>query len=368
MTSMPQCCKFCGAFQDKVYSISGKDKRFPALFKTVLRSGYALPHPNCRHEFIPYFEEMEAPEDVERMAKQSRIKYDKQGNLVDVRTQADIRSYQAWQAGNRQRNAELREYERMRAFYAGKDKDAPYATLAAFRRARRAQSKNYLESRKEWTKELKESANSTQKTQDKISLQNYQVPKSTIIRQEKDAEQWARYDNDYQFYKQEEPSITIDVDKIANEEGLRLIGREHRLKSKQSYDRKVNDKRIGKPYKQIGDVVRYTFEHQQKNAVKDIRKTLANFQKKGYTILAIDNKWKSDGVFKGVNVDILSPKGVPIEVQFMTKNNHMLKEIMHKYYEIARASTTPQNVKEQAEQKMRELAVMWEEPAGIKEL
>lgn len=33
MTSMPQCCKFCGAFQDKVYSISGKDKRFPALFK-----------------------------------------------------------------------------------------------------------------------------------------------------------------------------------------------------------------------------------------------------------------------------------------------------------------------------------------------
>ena len=156
MTSMPQCCKYCGAFQDKVYSISGKDKRFPALFKTVLRSGYALPHPNCRHEFIPYFEEMEAPEDVERMAKQSRIKYDKQGNLVDVRSQADIRSYQAWQAGNRQRNAELREYERMRAFYAGKDKEAPYATLSAFRRARRAQSKNYLESRKEWYRTTEE--------------------------------------------------------------------------------------------------------------------------------------------------------------------------------------------------------------------
>lgn len=150
MTSMPQCCKFCGAFQDKVYSISGKDKRFPALFKTVLRSGYALPHPNCRHEFIPYFEEMEAPEDVERMAKQSRIKYDKQGNLVDVRSQADIRSYQAWQAGNRQRNAELREYERMKAYYAGKGVDAPYSTLAAFRRARRAQSGAYIEIRKRW--------------------------------------------------------------------------------------------------------------------------------------------------------------------------------------------------------------------------
>lgn len=137
MTSMPQCCKFCGAFQDKVYSISGKDKRFPALFKTVLRSGYALPHPNCRHEFIPYFEEMEAPEDVERMAKQSRIKYDKQGNLVDVRSQADIRSYQAWQAGNRQRNAEYLEYKRMQQYYAGREKDMPYKTLASFGTARR---------------------------------------------------------------------------------------------------------------------------------------------------------------------------------------------------------------------------------------
>ena len=55
-----------------------------------------------------------------------------------------------------QDNAELREYERMRAFYAGKDKESPYATLSAFRRARRAQSKNYLERRKEWTQTAKE--------------------------------------------------------------------------------------------------------------------------------------------------------------------------------------------------------------------
>ena len=151
MTTMPQCCKLCGAYQDKVYSISGKDKRFPALFKTVLRSGYALPHPNCRHEFIPYFEELEDPADVERMIKQSRIKYDSKGNLVDVRSQRNIELYQMWQAGNRQRNTELLEYNRMREYYAAKHMDAPYTTLAAFRRARRAQSETYKASRKEWT-------------------------------------------------------------------------------------------------------------------------------------------------------------------------------------------------------------------------
>lgn len=143
MTTMPQCCKLCGAYQGKVYCISGKDKRFPALFKTVLRSGYALPHPNCRHEFIPWFEEIEAPEDVEKAIKDSKIKYDKKGNLVDVRFQKDIKSYAAWQAGNRQLNRELLEYDRMKAYYESKGEQPPYKTLGTFRRARRAQTETY---------------------------------------------------------------------------------------------------------------------------------------------------------------------------------------------------------------------------------
>ena len=150
MTKMPQCCALCGAYQGKVYSISGKDKRFPALFQTVLRRGYALPHPNCRHEFIPYFEDIEEPADVQKAIKDSQIKYDSKGRLVDVRSQRDIELYQQWQAGNRQRNAELHEYERMKAYYESQGKAPPYNTLGAFRRARRAQSDNYQASRKEW--------------------------------------------------------------------------------------------------------------------------------------------------------------------------------------------------------------------------
>lgn len=138
MTSVPQCCRLCGAYQGKVYSITGKDKRFPSLFNTVLKNGYALPHPNCRHEFIPWFEEAEDPEDVERAIKNSKIKYDSKGNLVDVRYQKDIEAYQAWQAGNRQLNREMLEFEQMQAYYKGKGETPPYTTLGAFRRARRA--------------------------------------------------------------------------------------------------------------------------------------------------------------------------------------------------------------------------------------
>lgn len=137
MTTMPQCCQYCGAYQGKVYCISGKDNRFPALFKTVLKSGYALPHPNCRHEFIPWFPEIEAPEDVEKAIKDSRIRYNADGSLKDVRYQRDIEAYAAWQAGNRQLNAELLEYRKMQAHYKGRG-DIPYKSLASFRRARRA--------------------------------------------------------------------------------------------------------------------------------------------------------------------------------------------------------------------------------------
>ena len=148
MTTMPQCCKLCGAYQGKVYCISGKDKRFPALFKTVLKNGYALPNPNCRHEFIPWFIEMESPEDVKKAIKDSKIQYDKKGNLVDVRFQKDIEGYQSWQAGNRQRNRETLAYQQMREYYKGRENEMPYKSLASFRRARR--SDNLSPAYKKW--------------------------------------------------------------------------------------------------------------------------------------------------------------------------------------------------------------------------
>lgn len=138
MTFVPQCCKLCGAYQDKVYCISGKDKRFPALFKTVLRSGYALPHPNCRHEFIPFYLDMESEDDIKKAISKSKIKYDKNGDLVDVRYQKDIKGYAAWQAGNRQLNTEYKEFLQMQSHFQKKNKPAPYSTLGGFKRARRS--------------------------------------------------------------------------------------------------------------------------------------------------------------------------------------------------------------------------------------
>ena len=91
-------------------------------------------------------------------------------------------------------------------------------------------------------------------------------------------------------------------------------------------------------------------------------------RKKGYNIIAVDNKWKDDGAYNGINVDVISPSGVPMEIQYMTENNHDVKEAMHKYYEISRDSRTPTDIKELAERKMRELSKRWERPKGIEEV
>ena len=91
---------------------------------------------------------MEDPADVEKAIKDSKIKYDKQGNLVDVRYQKEIKSYAAWQAGNRQLNREMLEFQRMQDHYAKKDIPAPYKTLGSFRKARR--SDNLSPAFKKW--------------------------------------------------------------------------------------------------------------------------------------------------------------------------------------------------------------------------
>ena len=94
---------------------------------------------------------MESDEDIQKAITKSKIKYDSKGDLIDVRYQKDIKAYAEWQAGNRQLNAEYKEFAQMQAYYKAKGEKAPYTTLAGFKRARRAKSAQFDENKKEWT-------------------------------------------------------------------------------------------------------------------------------------------------------------------------------------------------------------------------
>lgn len=133
-TTMIGCCPYCQKYEGKVYSISGKDSRFPALYETALQHGYNIMHPNCRHEFIPFIEELQSPEELKQLIKDS--------NTFTNLSKDDIifKKYNKDQATLRQWREELAEYTRLKAQYGD---EMPYKTLGGFRRARRHYKQKY---------------------------------------------------------------------------------------------------------------------------------------------------------------------------------------------------------------------------------
>ena len=96
-------CEYCAKYQGRVYSISGRDPRFPKL---EVRPPY---HSHCVHSLTPWIEELTPPEEVERMIKQSNRPF------VDNRTEANIRRYNELQREKSRKNATRKQWIRYKA-------------------------------------------------------------------------------------------------------------------------------------------------------------------------------------------------------------------------------------------------------------
>lgn len=79
-------CDICADFQGRVYSISGKDQRYPPLFGTAFDVAYGTIHPNCEHNVTPYIENL--ADDPEADRKRSARPFG-----GDPRTEAERQAY-----------------------------------------------------------------------------------------------------------------------------------------------------------------------------------------------------------------------------------------------------------------------------------
>ena len=135
-TKVANCCPYCKYYEDKIYSISGKDKRFPPLYGSdgPFKSGYNIMHPNCRHEFLPFVEKLYTENEIQELQKQSKTftKRAKDDKIFDV--------YNKNQSYLKQLNSEYVEYKSLKSQYGD---DFPYKTLGSFRRGKRADSETY---------------------------------------------------------------------------------------------------------------------------------------------------------------------------------------------------------------------------------
>lgn len=128
-------CDICAVYQNRRYSISGKSSQYPALYKTAFKSGYSIMHPNCRHSWSPVHEEMYTEEENREMLDSTHRSWAPDRNGVNFQQAEKARAeYARGEQLMRKWNAELVDYERLKAYYKEKGEEPPYKSLGAYRR------------------------------------------------------------------------------------------------------------------------------------------------------------------------------------------------------------------------------------------
>lgn len=134
MTEHYPTCEACAALQGRVYSISGRDKRFPPLSR-AFPSGYRNVHPNCRHVMTYWIEEMQSPEEIRAALARSNAPF------TDNRSDEEIALYSKQQAYSRRMRADRSQFERYRQRLG---EDAP-KSFHTFRRIKNADGQKWKE-------------------------------------------------------------------------------------------------------------------------------------------------------------------------------------------------------------------------------
>lgn len=143
-------------------------------------------------------------------------------------------------------------------------------------------------------------------------------------------ELWA---DEYDETLAHEPQTTQMVADIAKECGMTTAGLEHRIKSRESYNTKVESR--GGATNDISDLLRYTLTSAPSELSENITTCIDLFSAKGYNTIRIKNTWGSKvNPYRGINTILQSPEGLKFEVQYHTPESFNLKNgRMHEIYE-----------------------------------
>ena len=159
-----------------------------------------------------------------------------------------------------------------------------------------------------------------------------------------------------------EPKISNDMKKVAEKIGSDLLGFDFRVKSANSFLRK-----LGNEDKTIKDNVRFTF-NTKTSALQTYIKAVEELQKLGYKEIIRKNYWKKNGAYKGINTNLKSPDGTVFEVQYHSPEGVEKKEQIHKIYEIQRQYDFGSDEWNKYEDEMRNITKDMKVPDGIEKI
>ena len=172
-----------------------------------------------------------------------------------------------------------------------------------------------------------------------------------------------------------EPEITAHLNEIAKKAETELVGQEYRLKTKDSYLRKVNSdsnnsldaKIIGHTITNTNDVIRYTYQTSGDKLTDSYFRIQSELESKGYSIHKLKNTWEDKrNPYKGINAIFTSPAGQRFEVQFHTPQSFDLKNgPLHKLYEEYRLDSTSPARRVELTKEMFRMSADLEKPRNI---
>lgn len=139
MTSHYGCCPICAVYEGRVYSISGKDSRFPYLKSLPgFKDGYNNLHPRCRHRIRPYIEKYN---DVEKDMKNSNRPFE-----VDKDKEASVKAYYEEQKKKAVLRNNRKQYEKIK-IALGNDAPKSFQGFLKMKNAKNQENYNDLKER-----------------------------------------------------------------------------------------------------------------------------------------------------------------------------------------------------------------------------
>ena len=318
MTEHYPTCGLCATLQGRVYSISGKDKRFPPL-SSAFPSGYKTVHPNCRHIVTPWIESLQSPEEIKEAIAFSNRPFD------DSRDKKEIDLYNSQQAKSREYRETLGQYERYKNQLG---KFAP-DSLKSFR-----------------------------------SIKN------------EDGKRWRVLQAQYKgmgYYNKalaNEPDLTKQILSVSKKLKFDAVGLDSRIKTKESYLGKIakNYRESGNKF-EINDIIRYTYASDSSDLAEKTIEAIEEHNYGGYNTIRLKNTWGStSNPYRGINTFVRAPNGQKFEVQYHTPESFALKNgELHDLYKKADAIEDKES-KEYIDLQdlMFKLSDILEEPTGIR--
>lgn len=179
----------------------------------------------------------------------------------------------------------------------------------------------------------------------------------------------------YYKAKSVEPKITKDVQSVVTGTTAKMYGLEHRLKTKESLQRKIetdafNDNiSLNDSASKIKDAVRYTAMSEDKDFTKNYFRIKQNLENKGYSEVRCKNYFDlyDKGIVKHKSVQSVfrDPNGYLFELQFQTKASQNAKDKKVPLYEEARRPDISKDRLSQLEAEMVKLAENVPTPSDV---